>query len=404
MDYGTIIKRAWKITWRHKALWVLGLFAGATGGWGYGSGYRLGSQDIQATRFMDSYGVYSYFNEWLPVIIGATVFLFLLAILWWVIGLAAQGGLVHQVNEAAEDRTVKLGAGWSAGFHFWGRVAIAGLLLLLPMVAIALIGTVASFATLALPFLGGSAPGAGSWAAFSAMMALLIPVSIVAGFLLSNLYALTVRFVVVEDRRPADGISAAWAVIRSRFKDVFLMWLVTVGLAMAFGLAIGLPAFFFAIGIVLMLTFGAWPVAVLVGLVLVAVLVVLGSGFNTFNSALWTIFFRRITGREALQPAAAWAGAPAGYSPAGYPPPAPQPPAPPAPWAPARTPAAPVSPPVVGPPVAGYATAPSIPEAPAPEPPAPEPPAAQPQAPEPPSTAAPPPAEPAVPPDPPVEP
>jgi hypothetical protein len=30
MNYGDIIKRSWRITWRYKALWVLGIFAGVS--------------------------------------------------------------------------------------------------------------------------------------------------------------------------------------------------------------------------------------------------------------------------------------------------------------------------------------------------------------------------------------
>jgi hypothetical protein len=46
MGFGDIIKRAWKITWRYRALWVLGLFAGVTGssgGGGGGGNYNFGS-------------------------------------------------------------------------------------------------------------------------------------------------------------------------------------------------------------------------------------------------------------------------------------------------------------------------------------------------------------------------
>jgi hypothetical protein len=28
MDYGALIRAAWQTTWRHRLLWVLGLFAG----------------------------------------------------------------------------------------------------------------------------------------------------------------------------------------------------------------------------------------------------------------------------------------------------------------------------------------------------------------------------------------
>ena len=28
MDYGALVSRAWNLTWRHRFLWILGLFAG----------------------------------------------------------------------------------------------------------------------------------------------------------------------------------------------------------------------------------------------------------------------------------------------------------------------------------------------------------------------------------------
>ena len=52
MDFGAIIKRAWQITWRYKALWVLGVFAGVSGcqsggsGGGGGSGWQTNSGEL----------------------------------------------------------------------------------------------------------------------------------------------------------------------------------------------------------------------------------------------------------------------------------------------------------------------------------------------------------------------
>ena len=49
MDYFDLLKRAWTITWRYKALWVLGLFVGAVSGGstgGVGSNISMGSQDF----------------------------------------------------------------------------------------------------------------------------------------------------------------------------------------------------------------------------------------------------------------------------------------------------------------------------------------------------------------------
>src|SRR5688572_7425853 len=41
MDYGTVVKDAWRLTLRHRFLWILGIFAGgAVGAWG-SPGLRL---------------------------------------------------------------------------------------------------------------------------------------------------------------------------------------------------------------------------------------------------------------------------------------------------------------------------------------------------------------------------
>jgi hypothetical protein len=38
MDYGALIREAWGTTWRHRFLWVLGLFAGGAVGVSAGGG------------------------------------------------------------------------------------------------------------------------------------------------------------------------------------------------------------------------------------------------------------------------------------------------------------------------------------------------------------------------------
>lgn len=48
MDYFGILKRAWELTWKYKALWVLGFFAMSGGGSsapGGGSRYPFDAQD-----------------------------------------------------------------------------------------------------------------------------------------------------------------------------------------------------------------------------------------------------------------------------------------------------------------------------------------------------------------------
>ena len=370
MDFGSIIKRAWQIAWNFKTLWVLGLFAGTTGG-GWSSGpsaqWNISGEELPANWSWQLGDGSYYLQQWVWIVLGVVLVLFVIAMVFLVLSLAAQGGLVQQVNEVEEGRSVSLGRGWSVGFHYWGRIALMGLLLLLPLFVLIMLIGAAVAASIVIPLTTNSS-WAGSIVGLAGLLVILVPASLVLGFLLTNLYTLALRFVVIEDRSATNAIAAAWGAIRHRFKDVFLMWLITFGLGIAFAVAIIVPVGFFGVGIGLSVVLGAWPVAVVVGLALFLLLVVIAAAYNTFTSALWTVFFRRITGREVPQappayvtpPAASYAqpGPPAvGYAPA-----------------PDAAPTAGYTSGMPGPPVAGYESPPP-PESSAPEMPAPEPPA-----------------------------
>lgn len=40
MNYSELVAEAWRLTWRHRFLWVLGLFAGGGLGGGFGNSYQ----------------------------------------------------------------------------------------------------------------------------------------------------------------------------------------------------------------------------------------------------------------------------------------------------------------------------------------------------------------------------
>ena len=50
MDYAAVIRDAWRLTWRNRFLWILGLFAGgAVGGWTSPSmGLRFNPSDVNS--------------------------------------------------------------------------------------------------------------------------------------------------------------------------------------------------------------------------------------------------------------------------------------------------------------------------------------------------------------------
>jgi hypothetical protein len=367
MSYGEIIKTAWRITWRYRWLWVLGLFAGVTGGSAGGGSSRSGSFP-SGTSGSGSSGIPSLgglgslsgsmLTNLLIIALAVLAVLIVLGVVWAILGVAARGGLVWAVNEIEDGRAARLGPAWSFGFSRFWRVFGLGLLLGLPMfVAVLLL-----LAGVILPFLpaivAGTDPSPATIVPVCGVLLIGLPVLVIGGIALSIMFEMALRYVVLQDAHVVDSAKLGWQALRGRFKDTFLMWLINVGLNVGAGLVLTIPilivAMVFIVPAVLAGVAGQW--ATVAGTVGVFVLIVVVASmvytaiWGTFTSALWTDYFRRFVGAgpsltaPAVQPPVGWSP-PAGTLP---PPPAPAPA--PAPAEPAPAPAEPAPAPPMAPP------------------------------------------------------
>lgn len=363
MDYAGILKRAWDVTWRYKILWLFGFFAGAGSYGGSGSRYTYGNGTSTGTGSqpfgnLDTTQVGRAVAQYGGIIVAAVAFFVILGLLFAVIGIAARGGLIHLVNEGEEGRDVRAGDGWRVGFSKWGRLFGIGFITALPvLVIIVIIGFMVAAAVVA-GIRSGSSQGFAS--AFGGAIAggicfgsVLLLVAIFLGVVLGIVGELAMRYAVLKDMRIMESIKQGWHDLFGR-RGAFLMFLVMVVVGIVFGIVIGIFQFMWVLA----------PFMLIIG---IPVLIVVGAVYGAFQQAAWTIFFRRMTGMEAV-PAMA-AGVPAAY-PGGFPPAPPMAPAPPAPLAatdmqapPAPYPPAPPAPPQYAPP--------APPAPPASEPPAP---------------------------------
>ncbi|MDZ4177612.1 MAG: hypothetical protein U1E29_00015, partial [Coriobacteriia bacterium] len=323
MEYGSILKRAWEITWRYRILWLFGFFAGGAsggGGGGGGSNYSFGDDEIDFAQF-DRAG--QWFSDNIAVIIAVAAVLVLIGIVLWVISIAARGGLVRLVNDAEENRDVRAANGWSTGFRLWGRLFVLDLVLGLPVLVLAVIVGVIAFLPLIRAGIDGSDPTAGFLSLCGGLFVGGI-VLLIVGVIIGLLSELGRRHAVIADQPALRSIGLAWTDIRTRFKDVFVMWLVLFGVGIAYGIVVGLIAAVFGVIIAISALGGAWPLAIALGLLLFLVLIVPSAIYAAFHSTTWTVFYRRLTGLDAAgrpdvsEPPA---GGPEGYAPA--PPPAP---------------------------------------------------------------------------------
>ena len=376
MRFSEIIKKAWNITWRYRALWVLGLFAGVTGSSsGGGSSYRAPSSSGSGTSnpFANVHAdqVLPALQRFLPVLIIVGMGLFAFGILWWVFSIAARGGLVYAVNEIESGRPFTLGASWRAGFSRWWRLLGLSILLALPVFLLLLLVVFGVIAPLLPSILSHTSPNGAVFVPVCGVVAIGIPALIVVGLILGIMYVLGVRFVMLHGLGVIDSARESWLAFRTRFKDTALMYLINLGLNIAAGIVLAIPLVIIGVAVaipaVISAVAGHWAqFAAALGLafaIVTPISLLFTAIWGTFTSSLWTIFYRRLTGMEVLAPIApaypppsyppppsagfgppsappAWApppppGPPAWTPPA--PPRAPSPPAPPAPHAPGQT-------------------------------------------------------------------
>ena len=257
MDVVGILKEAWAVTRRHKALWVLGLFVGGSAGvstvnWQMDSrdwqGRTLGDGDWQSLtlhpeteRFANE--VEAFFEsgvtpDWLPWVFVGIGALILIGLLMLVLSVAATGGLIDQTNGALAGRDVSLRAGWRAGFRRWGRVFAVRLLLALPVILVGgLVAALVGGATV-FYFASGGEPAAGLLG-----LGALVPFAVIAmiglGVLVSLLREVSLRHAVLGDESAVASIKAAWDDLVGR-RGVATMWLVILVVGIGVGVAAGI--------------------------------------------------------------------------------------------------------------------------------------------------------------------
>ncbi|MDO9108679.1 MAG: hypothetical protein Q7U89_06770 [Coriobacteriia bacterium] len=298
MDYGRILKRAWSVTWRYRVLWIFGLFAGGVGASGGGGSYPSDTENMQNLDASWAERGINSLQPYLPLIIVVAAVGAIVLLALWIVGIAARGGLIHLVNEAEENRPVRASDGWAAGFRHWIRIFLVELVLYLPFTIIVLAVLGFTIAPLIIALVSGEDPTIGIFSLCGgSVLAFIVIVGL--GFVVNLLEMMATRHVVLGLEPAGRSLSMAWADLRKRFKDLFVMWLLTVAIGLAYGFAVGIIGGIFVIVIDIASVGGLWPLAIGIGFLMFLALLVPGAVFGTFSSAIWTVFYRGLTGMDA---------------------------------------------------------------------------------------------------------
>jgi hypothetical protein len=315
VNYGVLLRRAWAMSWRHRFLWVLALFAGGGGGgrcsvpsgnfnWPGSGANGFGQVAPEVGSALAEPGRWVAQHLGLLVALGAVLVLFVLAML--AIGLLCQGALARATVDLALGRPSRLGLAWRAGCAlFWRYVGLAlilfglvfGVLMLLAvLVGLGALSYHLSGGTLGPPLLvGGILVGV-------VVVLLMIPLLIAVGIVVE----LAQRAIVVEDLGPRRALVSGYHLFRANLGPALIVWLISVGLAIGYGFAVlvGLLLLVLPLGLIGALFYfvgGGFSTGLIVYgssavVVLVVVLILLGALSNTYLWSYWTLAYLRLRG------------------------------------------------------------------------------------------------------------
>ncbi|WKZ37213.1 MAG: hypothetical protein QY332_04635 [Anaerolineales bacterium] len=235
-NLGEVLTRAWQIIWKHKILWVFGVFAvfasggGGGGGGGGGSSYQTGSEDFpfstsEMERGFQQVGQFLEQNLW--IILVAVVFIILLSLLFYALGIMGRIGLIqgaYKVEKGAEH--LAFAELWSESMPYFWRIfglnfliGLAVAVLLVPLVLFGVITAGVGFLCI-LP-----------------LICILIPISWVVMVILEQAQAA----IVVENLGMWEGFKRGWEIVKTNAVNFIILGLVLFVGGAVIGIVIAFP-------------------------------------------------------------------------------------------------------------------------------------------------------------------
>jgi len=290
-NFGEVLSRAWQIIWKHKVLWIFGIFAGCSrgGGGSGGSGVRggngPGNQPFpQFQRLFDQIGQWISDNPWIVVVI--VLLVLVLVVLSIFLGTIGRIGLIRGTYQA-EGGAERLNFGelFSGSMPYFWRVF--GLALLIGLLSLLVI--------LPLVFFGVITAGIG-FLCILPLICILVPI----------LWGISVVIeqanvaIVLENLGIADGLRKGWDVVRANIGPMILLALILFIGSGVVGFIIAIPI----IAAVIPLIFGAatnntnpvWITALCCAAYF-PILLLLSGILNAYVQSVWALTYMRLTAK-----------------------------------------------------------------------------------------------------------
>ena len=305
-NFGEVLSRAWQIIWKHKVLWIFGIFAGCSRGSGNFRGNSGGGGGSGGTGQLppEVMRVFQFIQQNLvPVIVVGCI---LILVIWAVtIFLSTIGkvGLIRGTFQA-EGGAEKLifGQLFSESMPYFWRIFALSLIIAIPVLIVfaVLIAGLVAFAVSAGN--GNDAANIGLVGMIPLLIGcfcLLIPVMFVVGMIIRQ----AENAIVLEDLPLLPAISRGWEVFRANLGPVVLMAIILAVIGVIVGIIIALPVL--AIVVPAAITFAVnkaqnWTPMIFAGVCLclyIPVAWVLNGIITAYTESAWTLTYMRLTAK-----------------------------------------------------------------------------------------------------------
>jgi hypothetical protein len=327
-DFGDILTRAWRITWKNKGLWVLGILAsflsggsfssGSNGGGGSGSGSGGNNGAFELQQFQRFWEQYQ--NTIIAVALGVVCLILVLGLISTVLGLIGRGGLIAGARKASAAGQVSLGEAWSAGTQNMGRLFTLWLITDLPfaLLGLLLVGGVLLFGFNLFAQAVQNPHALDNWVPGAVLVGLacLLPLLCVlglAGVVARILNHMGTLAAVLENLSGMAALRRGWAVLRANPAPLIILGVVFAVISGVLGfvaalpmIAIVLPA---AVGVAMGVVAsnnavigGSLIFAALCCVAYVPILFVVRGVFETWAYSAWTLTYDKLTGPATPAP------------------------------------------------------------------------------------------------------
>lgn len=333
MNYTEILKRALKITWTRRSLWLFGILLAlvsgnpASGFRGYSfSGRQLDfrgwdpSAQDSFTRWLQY--LWDTFSGDLGVSLNALgkvlIVVGVLLVLWLLVSVVVryfcQNALIRMVAHVEETQgAVTVGEGFRLG---WTRPAwymfLIDLVLGIPFALVAILLIAIGLSPLLLLLVDTVSAKVVGIGLTVLMTLFFVAVLVVAGIVLGVIAQLAYRQAALSGKGTLESIAEAYRMLREHFSNVAVIWLLLLAIGIGWGLVLlpifvvlfvlaavmgGAPAF-----LLYQATRTVWPallIGIPVGMVIIGLPLLFLTGlYQTFVSAVWTLTYRELWLKE----------------------------------------------------------------------------------------------------------